>query len=123
MTTRDDADVIADQIEGLVIGSGWDVAPTRTQAESIARQVIRALAGSGFAVVKLPEPDHRCDRDAAWVMPNPFDDYEMQVDADKRSGITIADLLAGGVYGPWTPETACWIGAALIAAAHSGMAR
>lgn len=49
-------DVIADQIDGLVIGSGWDVAPTRKQAEAVAGRVSAALEGSGYVVVKLPDP-------------------------------------------------------------------
>lgn len=64
-------DVIADQIEGLVIGSGWDVAPTRKQSESIAAQTVRALEGSGYAVVKLPEvePGEEDDIATGWDTP------------------------------------------------------
>lgn len=49
-------DVIAAQIVGQVLGSGWDVAATRDQADSMARRAVKALETRGYAVVKLPKP-------------------------------------------------------------------
>lgn len=59
-------DVIADQIEGEVIGSGWDVSATRDQANAMARRAVKALETLGYAVVELPSPgDERDDLRAA----------------------------------------------------------
>lgn len=109
-------DVIADQIEGEVIGSGWDVSATRDQANAMARRAVKALETLGYAVVELPEPVHRCDRDAAWITP---DGEVYQVDFDRRNGIWVSDrtTTTGQTFGPVLPRHAREVANALFAAA------
>ncbi|UTN92986.1 hypothetical protein SEA_FINKLE_72 [Gordonia phage Finkle] len=95
----------------------WDELDDEGRAayESVGEAVLDALTAAGFAVVKLPEPDHRCDRDSAWITPG--DEY-YQVDYDRRTGVYVSDrtTTTGQVFGPVTPSEGRAIAAALLAA-------
>lgn len=76
-----------------------------------AQRLLDGLAAAGYAVVKLPEPVHRCDRDVAWIS-----DDEIQVDYDTRDGVRMSWPDGTQVFGPWPADRALAVGAALIAA-------
>ncbi|WP_353107908.1 hypothetical protein [Gordonia sp. (in: high G+C Gram-positive bacteria)] len=76
-----------------------------------AQAALEALAAAGYAVVKLPDAVHRCDRDVAWIC-----DDEIQVDYDTRDGIWMSWPDGTQVFGPWPADRALDVGAALIAA-------
>lgn len=103
-------DVIADAIYRELNGKYGDFGFYDSPAA-----VVDALAAAGYAVVKLPGPDHLCDRDAAWLA----EDDDLQIDFDRRGGIAMAycDDSSGEVWGPWTADQARQVGAALLAAA------
>ncbi|MCH5645133.1 hypothetical protein [Gordonia sp. ABSL49_1] len=84
-------------------------------ADHVAAVVLDALRSNGFEVVELPEPIHRCPRDAAWMTK----DEALQVDSDRRSGIALSYLDVDiPVYGPWSAVEARDLAAALLAAAR-----
>lgn len=93
----------------MVCPDCWD-SQTRT-----AQKALDELTAAGFAVVKLPEPVHRCDRDAAWITP---DGEVYQVDFDRRNGIWVSDrtTTTGQTFGPTLPSRAHEVAAALLAA-------
>lgn len=80
-----------------------------------AAHVLDTFPRLGWAIVKLPEPDHRCDRDSAWITPG--DEY-YQVDYDRRTGVYVSDrtTTTGQVFGPVTQSEGRAIAAALLAA-------
>ncbi|MBY4571225.1 hypothetical protein ACN95_14490 [Gordonia sihwensis] len=121
MSGQDARDVIAahERVHGMRLATckcGWEE-PIRGRDVTVlhAAHQLDALTAAGFAVVKLPEPVHRCDRDAAWITP---DGEVYQVDFDRRNGIWVSDrtTTTGQTFGPTLPSRAHEVAAALLAA-------
>lgn len=93
--------------------------PTVHRHYNGAEAVLDALTAAGFAVVKLPEAVHVCDRDAAWITP---DGEVYQVDFDCRNGIWVSDrtTTTGQTFGPvWIPRAREVAEALLAAVVHA----
>ncbi|AUH68495.1 MULTISPECIES: hypothetical protein [Gordonia] len=121
MSGQDARDVIAahERVHGMRLATckcGWEE-PIRGRDVTVlhAAHQLDALTAAGFAIVKLPEPIHRCDRDVAWLSR----DDEIQVDYDSRRSSICVSYPDGSdipIYGPWDADRALDVGTALIAA-------
>lgn len=104
MSAPDARDVIAEAL--CRRDEGWMVADYLPDADG----VLDALTEQGFAVVRLPEPDHRCDACSGW---RPDGTLHQIVGYRLYRTVSVEE----STDEPMTPDQARGLGASLLAAA------